>query len=114
MHFDTATSGPAPKRSKVQQAAGQTVPVAKAKRKRAAETADNEAPAAKRQESSNAAALPGKSGFRRSTRVTNRTNYNEQDDEEEEMADEPQITTTDVPRRKRSAISKKGIRKPWR
>ena len=117
MDIDTATSGPAPKRSKVQhhiQAAGQTVTVASGKRKRAAETADNEGPAAKRQASPNAAALPGNSGFRSSTRVTNRKNYYEQDDEEEEMADEPEITKADVPRRKRTAVTKKGIRKPWR
>ncbi|KAL3141799.1 M-phase phosphoprotein 8 [Trebouxia sp. C0010 RCD-2024] len=115
-----AISSPAPKRSKVQhhtQAAGKTVAVAEGKRKRAvtASTKDTEPPAAKRQDSSDTAALPDKPGLRRSIRATNRKNYCEQDGEDTGMAEKPEvITKTEVPRRKRTTVGKKGIREPWR
>ncbi|KAL3153291.1 Ubiquitin carboxyl-terminal hydrolase 25 [Trebouxia sp. C0009 RCD-2024] len=118
--YDTAISSPAPKRSKVQhhtQAAGPPVAVAKGKRKRAetAATKDTGAPAAKRQDSSDTAALPDKPGLRGSTRPTKDMNYCEQGDVETGMAAEPEvITRTEVPRRKRTTVGKKGICKPWR
>ncbi|KAL3141805.1 hypothetical protein ABBQ32_004479 [Trebouxia sp. C0010 RCD-2024] len=102
--YDTAISSPAPKRSK-------------GKRKRAvtASTKDTEPPAAKRQDSSDTAALPDKPGLRRSIRATNRKNYCEQDGEDTGMAEKPEvITKTEVPRRKRTTVGKKGIREPWR